>query len=194
MIKVYISGNFFFSTNPDVLNSQGDPQVLEEFRVNVKLKQRYQGENLYSVKYADGFEEYRSDKPYQDFLLADENGMNEVPFASESEFRKWFHDNTGDSSIVANDSSGGGDNPIYVTQQPVMRTDVSVPAGFRSVTIMRLGGNITVDIGDGTNRLGGGSNPRAITIDGDVFGDSYGVLPAITITGGSWQWIATPQI
>ena len=116
---------------------------------------------------------------------------NNTPIGNEDVVVDFLRGITGSQSYEGDSSTA---TPVYVTQQPVMRTDVSVPAGFRSVTIMRLGGNITVDIGDGTNRLGGGSNPRAITIDGDVFGNSYGILPEITITGGSWQWVATPQI
>ena len=93
-------------------------------------------------------------------------------------------------------SASSGDGGVVVP--PVISTNTfptglnnSLPAGFRNVTITRLSGNVTVDLGNGVFELGGGSNPRGIVIEGDVYGNKVGILPAITITGGTWQWIAT---
>jgi hypothetical protein len=69
--------------------------------------------------------------------------------------------------------------------------NINVPAGFRNVTITRLSGTVSIDLGNGVFELGGGSRPRGISVEGDVYGNNTGITPAITITGGTWQWIAT---
>lgn len=128
--------------------------------------------------------------------------------STKIEVIEWLTLNAGDKSNTGGSTGGNVEgllneisdkiaidlNPNYVTQQPVMRTNINVPSGFRSVTIMRLGGNVTINCGDGTNELGGGQNPRAITLEGDIFGNRYGILPEIVITGGTWQWVANNQI
>lgn len=81
--------------------------------------------------------------------------------------------------------------PQTVTNSFPTGSNTNVPSGYRNVTISRLGGTVTIDLGNGTFQLGGGSNPRAISIEGDRFGNQYGLLPTVTITGGNWQWIAT---
>ena len=68
--------------------------------------------------------------------------------------------------------------------------NTNVPAGFRSVTIARLSGIVTVNTQNGLFELGGGSRPRGILIQGDNVGNVYGITPEITISGGTWEWIA----
>lgn len=96
-------------------------------------------------------------------------------------------------TTLSQSQNGGGVTPAPVIGTNLFPTglNISVPAGFRNVTITRLSGTVTIDLGNGVFELGGGSRPRGISVEGDVYGLNTGITPAITITGGTWQWIAT---
>ena len=75
--------------------------------------------------------------------------------------------------------------PDEVTQTIETGTGV-VPAGLKSVTINNISGTTTIA---GGFELGAGRRVEAISFDSTNHSCINGVLPAITVTGGTWQWI-----
>ena len=64
--------------------------------------------------------------------------------------------------------------------------NISVPAGFKSVTINNLSGITTID---GMFGLGDGRRANLITYDASSHQNCFdGRLPAIALAGGTWQW------
>ena len=90
--------------------------------------------------------------------------------------------------------SGGSstiDGPIEIdcpaeVEETIVTGTGSVPAGFRTVTINNITGLTTVA---GGFVLGTGRRVDAISLDSTNHSCINGVLPAIPITGGTWQWI-----
>jgi hypothetical protein len=77
--------------------------------------------------------------------------------------------------------SGGGGGE---TLEPSAGTG-SIPAGFRSIAIVRTSSadDVTITLADATTYI--------MTAEGEVFEDGIesGLLPAYTITGpGTWKW------
>ena len=72
------------------------------------------------------------------------------------------------------------------TQAIQSDSGTDVPAGFHTVTINNLGGITTVD---GGFELGTGRRVDTISFNSTNHSCINGVLPAITLTGGEWQWI-----
>ena len=85
------------------------------------------------------------------------------------------------------ESSGACDEYATEVEQTIQSgKDSNVPAGFHTVTINSLGGTTTVD---GGFELGTGRRVDTISFDSTNHSCINGVLPAITLTGGEWQWI-----
>lgn len=75
------------------------------------------------------------------------------------------------------------------TEKPltmVSGSNTSIPPGLKSVTINNISGVTTIN---GTKELGTGRRVDAISFETDRSNCSNEVLPAITITGGTWDWI-----
>ena len=69
--------------------------------------------------------------------------------------------------------------------------NTSIPAGFRSVMIGSLSGVNNINLGNAVNyQLGNGRRQDGLILSGEQMGFKNGILPAINITGGTWQWIA----
>lgn len=82
-----------------------------------------------------------------------------------------------------------GDSGPLVDQTHVLShgTDINVPAGMKSVTIVRLTGSPVVD---GGFTLGDSPYPQSVTYNASEVVGARALLPAITIAGGTWQWTA----
>lgn len=86
-------------------------------------------------------------------------------------------------------------NPTFVEICPTVKPDqnhvlvhgsnTNVPAGLKSVTISNLSGVTTVD---GTFELGNGRRPNSISYSATELDGARGLLPAITLSGGTWQF------
>jgi len=80
--------------------------------------------------------------------------------------------------------SGTLDDQTHVLSHGV---DINVPTGAKSVAITRLTGTVTVD---GTFQLGDPPLPASIAYEAVTADGSRGLLPAIVLAGGTWQWSA----
>jgi hypothetical protein len=171
--------NYIYIVSP--LTPLGNRNVTDRKSSEVEFVAKYEGSDSYMVRYRG--------HPIDDLIniLWSDFTLNGVPFANQQAFEDWKNENT------AGGSGGGGVTPTPVISTNLFPTglNTSVPAGFRNVTITRLSGTVTIDLGSGIFELGGGSRPRGISVEGDVYGNNTGITPAITITGGTWQWIAT---
>ena len=67
----------------------------------------------------------------------------------------------------------------------------NVPAGLKTVTINSLSGVNTLDNGF---QLGNGRRADSISFDATELNRARGLLPAITISGGTWQWVGLEPI
>ena len=96
-----------------------------------------------------------------------------------------------------NTSSGSGGSVTDITPNPdqthviVNGTDINVPAGLKSVTINNVNGTTTVN---GVFQLGNGRRVDSITYNATEIDRARGLLPAITLAGGSWQWTGLQPI
>jgi len=75
-----------------------------------------------------------------------------------------------------------GGSGTVTTLALVSGNDSNIPAGLQSVTINNRSG---LTIVNGTYQLGSGRRDDSITFNTDE-GET---LPAITVSGGHWQWI-----
>lgn len=178
MIDITINGNYIYFTNSE------NNIVTDRPISDITIVKKYSYSTDYTVYYKGGSViDGLCNIEFTNFSL------NGSPFTDNQVFEDWKNQNTSSSNIGQSDSS-----PITETNLFPTGLNTNVPAGYRSVTISRLTGLVTIDLGDGTFQLGGGSIPRAIGIEGDTYGNEYGVLPAVTISGGTWQWIATQLV
>lgn len=97
-----------------------------------------------------------------------------------------------DGSPIADGATAvacAGDSGPLVDQTHVLShgTDIDVPAGMKSVTIVRLTGSPVVD---GGFTLGDSPYPQSVTYNASEVVGARALLPAITIAGGTWQWTA----
>lgn len=67
----------------------------------------------------------------------------------------------------------------------------NIPAGFKSVTINNITGTTIVA---GGYELGQGRRDNSISLNATTVAPVRGILPAITITGGTFQWIGVLPI
>ncbi len=104
---------------------------------------------------------------------------------------------------IAAGGGGGGGNvtivnplPLPVDEEPIpfvphnitTGTNVNIPIGAQEIIINNLTGTNTIDFGGGnTFTL---TNGDSLTLTGEVSNNAIGTLPAVTISGGTWQWIA----
>lgn len=88
-----------------------------------------------------------------------------------------------EASITAQDCD---DCPAEKAQSIVQGVGTSIPAGLKTVTINNLGGNTTIN---GGFTLGNGRRVNSISFDATNHSCINGVLPAMTLAGGTWQWI-----
>lgn len=81
------------------------------------------------------------------------------------------------------------------SQSIITGANINVPSGFKSVLINSLGGTQILDFGGGnTFEIGGGRRPTILSFEANELNSKNGLLGAITITGGTWQWVATNPI
>lgn len=80
-------------------------------------------------------------------------------------------------------------DPTHETQATLSGSG-SIPAGLKTVLINNLSGTSTISINGNTFQLGGGRRITVLTLSGSNLNMKNGILPAIVITGGTWQWIA----
>lgn len=73
----------------------------------------------------------------------------------------------------------------------VTGTASPIPAGLKSVTINNITGNTTVA---GGYVLGNGRRDNSISLSATEIGSVRGLLPAITVVGGTFQWIGIQPI
>lgn len=97
-----------------------------------------------------------------------------------------------DGSPIADGATAvacAGDSGPLVDQTHVLShgTNINVPAGMKSVTIVRLTGSPVVD---GGFTLGDSPYPQSITYNASEVVGARALLPAIAIVGGTWQWSA----
>lgn len=96
------------------------------------------------------------------------------------------------SALAPTESDGGGaggdafECADEETQAIEVGTNTAVPAGLKTVTINNLTG---LTIVAGGYELGTGRRVDAQSLDATNHPCINGVLPAITVTGGTWQWI-----
>ena len=93
------------------------------------------------------------------------------------------------SEIASNTASGGSNSSFECadeTTQSIETGTGNIPAGLKSVTINSITGVTTVA---GGYELGSGRRSDSISLSSSDQPCINGVLPAITISGGSWQWI-----
>jgi len=100
-----------------------------------------------------------------------------------------FADDAGGGSAFDGDITDVTPNPDQ-THVLVSGTG-NVPAGLKTVTINNLTGTTTVN---GTFQIGAGRRVDAISYNATELDRARGLLPAITLSGGSWQWTGLQPI
>lgn len=70
-------------------------------------------------------------------------------------------------------------------------TNVDVPAGLKSVIINNITGITAID---GGFSLGNGRRPDSVTFNATEIGRARGLLPAMALSGGTWQWVGLQPI
>jgi len=98
----------------------------------------------------------------------------------------------GTDTTVITSTAGACCDPGQATHVLTAGTDIDVPAGFHSVTITNLEGETSLDVAGGSFILSAATIP-SLAITGQEHGVN-GLLPAITITGTSWQWIGQDKL
>ena len=77
------------------------------------------------------------------------------------------------------------------THTLITGSNTAIPAGLKSVTINNITGTTIVA---GGYELGNGRRDNSISLNATELSEVRGLLPAITITGGTWQWIGIQPI
>ena len=83
--------------------------------------------------------------------------------------------------------AGDAGPPPDVVHTITYGTDVSVPAGAKSVVISRISGTVVIDSGF---TMSGSPLPDSISFEASDSPNVNATLPAISVSGGSWQWAA----
>lgn len=175
MFDLSILDNYLYITNSFSDNLTDRSASL------IEIVKKNASSTTYNVRYNGDTIDQLCDVPWTDFTL------DGVPFANQQAFEDWKNLNTG---INSGESLQGLLTEENVTQPLSNGVNTSVPAGFRTVLITSLSGINVINFGNPSNfQIGNGRRPDGTVLSGEQMNYKNGILPAITITGGTWQWI-----
>ena len=121
-------------------------------------------------------------------LIRGDNPVVEV--ITVGEFDLWCEPPACIADAPASGGAAFDGNVTDVTPNPdqthtIVHGTGSVPAGLKSVTINNISGITTID---GAFEIGNGRRVDAITYSATEIDRARGLLPAIALSGGTWQW------